>query len=977
MSSGGAFLTGLLTSLLKGQSGELDRSSRNAVLSPPAHTETQSQTQPHAQTPLLAEAGRSRSSLGVVIENLSKCDVKASGMCCYFPNFCDPLAKCVAETAPSNIFEISSMAPRCECPWGFTGDGRRRDAASNAPVGGLLGAGGLASTLTGAGLGGALAPASNGELTPGCVNIDECATGVAHCEHECIDLAPGYQCRCNSGFELNQDGRTCSDIDECALSRSISPQAHSHSHTHSHGLNNYDGRVCEQTCVNTIGGYNCGCHKGYRLAADDRSCEDVDECFEAKLNGFDLCQFEELCVNLPGSFACKCPSGFRPSPTEPTECEDVDECLELAAPCPDARAMICENTVGAYSCSCLPGLTSTTTMSQSNDDESRLTTDDRRVVEGGRKLDLSCLESPAAMACPFDLATLTLFLAEERSAARQLQCKDVDECATLSPCGDATCVNLFRGYECVCEQEGSRYDDELRTCVDINECLVEGGVSGPCPDDEICINLPGSYRCVCSTGYTRLPAEDGQCVDVNECEDASGAVCPPYSSCLNSPGSFACVCDDGYYSFYSERSSLSQPSYDHTSDDDPSIGETVHDVGLLACEEVDECALEFCPGACRNIKPGGRRYVGITAPPRGTPVGYECACPRGFQEKPDTDVCEDIDECDVFGAENLCAANAQCVNTSGSFECVCPQHKQEIELIKGGASAPPQLLETGSALNANETLILTLTHQLAARLSDAPLQALLANNVSLLDLLTAFLTIPSQLLSLEDVASASEGSSSESRANSSMAQAAGSARSSIANYFYTSIDWQKANRLHFDLSSVLTDAMGDGLQGSRLPKEQAHELVDELYLPALKRSPEPDVKIAEIYGQILFLTRWSVCPKPVPILMPSSKKTGTTGMTVAKAQKTGGLKREEKDEKPSVVEARGCRRVEACASPTTPCCKNVPYPPNTSSAGSRSRAGNPDPRRIDFECAPYVRPLRLFGSSPKKCPTGYTTFTKG
>ena len=36
------------------------------------------------------------------------------------------------------------------------------------------------------------------------------------CEHECFNTLGSYKCRCPPGFQLNRDGRTCRDVDECA-----------------------------------------------------------------------------------------------------------------------------------------------------------------------------------------------------------------------------------------------------------------------------------------------------------------------------------------------------------------------------------------------------------------------------------------------------------------------------------------------------------------------------------------------------------------------------------------------------------------------------------------------------------------------------------------------------------------------------------------------------------------------------------------
>lgn len=57
------------------------------------------------------------------------------------------------------------------------------------------------------------------------------------CEQECIDTGSGYRCDCRAGYTINDDGKTCEDVDECLA----------------------DTYVCDESeeCVNKIGGYAC------------------------------------------------------------------------------------------------------------------------------------------------------------------------------------------------------------------------------------------------------------------------------------------------------------------------------------------------------------------------------------------------------------------------------------------------------------------------------------------------------------------------------------------------------------------------------------------------------------------------------------------------------------------------------------------------------------------------------------------------
>uniref|UniRef100_A0A8C9M3R4 EGF-like domain-containing protein n=1 Tax=Panthera tigris altaica TaxID=74533 RepID=A0A8C9M3R4_PANTA len=74
------------------------------------------------------------------------------------------------------------------------------------------------------------------------------------CQHHCVPTLNGPTCYCNNSFQLQADGKTCKDFDECSV----------------YG-------TCSQLCTNTDGSFTCGCVEGYLLQPDNRSCKAKNE----------------------------------------------------------------------------------------------------------------------------------------------------------------------------------------------------------------------------------------------------------------------------------------------------------------------------------------------------------------------------------------------------------------------------------------------------------------------------------------------------------------------------------------------------------------------------------------------------------------------------------------------------------------------------------------------------------------------------
>ncbi len=77
-----------------------------------------------------------------------------------------------------------------------------------------------------------------------CSDVNECLSITHGCDTNalCTNTQGSFQCQCNAGYFEN--GKTCSDVDECAA---LDPKACS-------GQNS--------VCINTVGSFDCMCESG-------------------------------------------------------------------------------------------------------------------------------------------------------------------------------------------------------------------------------------------------------------------------------------------------------------------------------------------------------------------------------------------------------------------------------------------------------------------------------------------------------------------------------------------------------------------------------------------------------------------------------------------------------------------------------------------------------------------------------------------
>lgn len=178
------------------------------------------------------------------------------------------------------------------------------------------------------------------------------------------------------------------------------------------------------------GNYARKCSRGYRLALDQKTCVDVNECEEE-----DPCVgLGEECKNTRGSYECRCRDGFE---EEDGACVNISICFEC-------EHMLCNKSNGVYRCECRQGYMVSPhdlTKCERYCDEEECPATCIRNVDNKKQDMLQCF-------CPDG------YILDIRD--NSTVCTDINECENGNQCGH-TCENLFGGYRCFCD-EGYRLE---------------------------------------------------------------------------------------------------------------------------------------------------------------------------------------------------------------------------------------------------------------------------------------------------------------------------------------------------------------------------------------------------------------------------------------------------------------------------------------------------------------------------------------
>ncbi|XP_053372780.1 uncharacterized protein LOC123559692 [Mercenaria mercenaria] len=541
-----------------------------------------------------------------------------------------------------------------------------------------------------------------------CADIDECTPTNPCTGGTCVNTAGSFRCDCDLGYRLDTDKVTCNDINECDEET--------------------DG--CDQICVNDVGSFTCSCQTGYKRNAANTACEidatDTtvqDACLSAGCENADGCTVDENASGI-----CFCNAGYTLNETDNT-CADTNEC-DLGVCSQD-----CTNTEGSYTCKCYIGYELAADKVTCNactfpsyglncvqniiDCQGQHATYDSArgcVCNAGWEgsdcgSDVNeCLDANICgdvdKVCTNNRGSYTCSCRDGFQQQADSTCADIDECSdiTANSC-EQVCTNTVGGYSCGCNAGYNVDPSDATKCVDINECT--GGTSG-C--EQICVNIDGGFNCACNPGYELtadrktckkledvcraftskncsdictvvnnapvcscgngfyLGTDEQTCIDVNECDNNTLNLCSVKSSCVNIDGGYTCSCEAGFRLENDQRTC--------TGCDEFTFGVNCANkcdcgVGASSCDSVTGCVCKdgWTGDKCDSDKDECQTNVCKAANEQcvNTPGSYECQCKSGY-EKDGNGACININECND-PVLNTCSQ--VCDDTDGSFDCSC------------------------------------------------------------------------------------------------------------------------------------------------------------------------------------------------------------------------------------------------------------------------------------------------------------------
>uniref|UniRef100_A0A8C7S0A9 EGF-like domain-containing protein n=1 Tax=Oncorhynchus mykiss TaxID=8022 RepID=A0A8C7S0A9_ONCMY len=476
----------------------------------------------------------------------------------------------------------------------------------------------------------------NGE----CINYQFTCDGIAHCKDKSDEKMQYCDNRdCRRGFRACDNQRCvanshfCDGVDDCG--------------------DNSDEAFCNNV---TCASFESSCQDGSCIPGS-AWCNQVIDCADASdeknCNNTDCSEFYKLGVKEKGFISCNTTSlCIHPS----WICDGANDCGDYADETNCQGESLCEE--GHFACP------------SGNCISSVWLCDGQKDCEDGAdefQCDSSCLWNQFACS-------------KNKCIAKQWLCDGENDCEdgldeSVQICGLVTCApGLFScpgSYACVpkrwlCDGERDCPDgsDELsaagcapnNTCDD-NSFLCHNEACVPqrfvCDHDDDCGDgSDESLECVYRPcGPEEFRCGDGRCLLSAQWECDGCPDCPDRSDEL--PLNLKWSLCNGSFFMCSNGRCISE--------------------GVL-CDKKDDCGDRSDEKNCNVNECLNRRVSGCTQDCQDLPVGYKCKCWPGFRLKDDGKTCVDVNEC-----SSSLPCSQRCINTYGSFKCLCVEGYEALE----------------------------------------------------------------------------------------------------------------------------------------------------------------------------------------------------------------------------------------------------------------------------------------------------------
>lgn len=419
-----------------------------------------------------------------------------------------------------------------------------------------------------------------GQCKPDC-NENVCQTNTCTAHQRCVAGCEDYTCKCKANYiPVSPGSDECKHEDPC---HEVVCQKHASCNNGvcdcKNGYFNKDGECIEKinecimgtdncpdyaTCTDTLFGFTCECHAGYRDTSD---LEDGTECTHPYYTETGQCNLAEYSAFTDKKFA-KVSYG-----TSYDHISAIHFWSKITAQLThlgqeNERVAMCDKEAGVVGCKLIDYTKDATACDWAHTLET--------VVNEVKTL---CNDDWISMYAGYLNNLRTATCDEPNDCASGIH--NCDIYATCTP-KNAQYGNKFSGFTCNCNEE---YYGNGRSCAPlVNECDLG---AHKCASDAICGDTKNGYTCTCKIGYVgsgyvcRIPVDEcalgthdcsvfATCTDLDngytckckakegyigngkqctgpadECHDGSHT-CHDTTDCVNSLAGYSCICKTGY-----------------------------------------------------------------------------------------------------------------------------------------------------------------------------------------------------------------------------------------------------------------------------------------------------------------------------------------------------------------------------------------------------------------------------------------------